>query len=54
MAGTYPQIDGVANAVRAPLVAQFIREAIPSFLEKDGIQFWIRKDEVGELAAAPP
>jgi hypothetical protein len=54
MSGTYPSIDQVSNRKRAPLVAAFIAEHFRPFLGQDGIEFWIRKEDVGERGAARP
>jgi hypothetical protein len=36
-------IDGVPNAVRAPLVAQYLREHFTPAYERDGVIFWMRR-----------
>jgi hypothetical protein len=45
VSGTYPPIDGVSSAERAPLVARFIRERFRPFLDEDGVAFWIRNGD---------
>ncbi|MFY9551569.1 MAG: hypothetical protein WAU32_10490, partial [Thermoanaerobaculia bacterium] len=39
----YPPIDGIPNAVRAPLVDRFLRERFCPFFDEDGIEFWLRR-----------
>ena len=36
-------IDGVPNAVRAPLVAQYLREHFTPAYARDGVVFWLRR-----------
>jgi hypothetical protein len=40
----FGSIDGVTNAVRAPLVDAFIREKFRPFYRKGDIELWLRKD----------
>ena len=35
-------IDGVPNAIRAPLVAQYLREHFAPAYASDGVVFWIK------------
>jgi hypothetical protein len=37
-------IDGVPNAVRAPLVAAFVRTNFRPGYRKEGVEFWLRKE----------
>jgi hypothetical protein len=55
LSGTYPPIDGVPNAARAPLVARFVRDRFRPFLSEDGIEFWIRGGkDAGAEGGEPP
>lgn len=36
-------IDGVSNATRAPLVAEYVRSRFEPHYEQDGVQFWLRR-----------
>jgi hypothetical protein len=38
-------IDGVPNAIRAPLVARYLREHFRPAYERDGVVIWMRRDE---------
>jgi hypothetical protein len=41
--GSYPPVDGIPNAVRAPRVDQYLREHFQPFLVEDGIEYWLRE-----------
>jgi len=50
LSGAFPPIDGVSNAARAPLVAEFIRDHFRPFLHEGGVEFWIRNEDAAASA----
>ena len=42
ISAVYPPIDGIANAVRAPRVYEFLRQHFHPFFREDGVEFWSR------------